>query len=340
MGEQFKWNPSTDRMGQMLLQAVYMEDQVTLEHLIKQKADLEAQDETGATPLTIAATRNMPNTVSWLLAKRANCTPKDSAGYSALTWACIKGNLEVVRLLLNAQADLQELVGSNGKTPLSMAAERGHQRVVEELLAKRARVEQPNEDGSTALMCAAHQCEAEVVYYLLSRNSIVNVADSEGWTALMHTMNAPAIVTDGPGNEGGERKVLVEGVLGKKTTLELLLLHKADVSAQAEDGLAPLIIGASNERPTAIKQLLEANAQANMATQKGQTAMIMAAAHDLSSVVKTLIIGNADVNQPNAKGDCPLSEGERLGHKDVVELLKKAGALPPKGGKKKKGKKK
>ncbi|CAE8622026.1 unnamed protein product, partial [Polarella glacialis] len=100
MGEQFKWNPSADRMGHMILQAVFMEDQVTLEHLVKQKANLEARDDTGATPLMIAATRNKPNTVSWLLSHRATCSGKDSEGFSALTWACIKGNLEVAQILI------------------------------------------------------------------------------------------------------------------------------------------------------------------------------------------------------------------------------------------------
>lgn len=63
MGEHFKLNPSAEKVGQMMRQAVYMEDQVTLEHLMKQRADLEAKEEsTGATPLHIAAIQCKPGT--------------------------------------------------------------------------------------------------------------------------------------------------------------------------------------------------------------------------------------------------------------------------------------
>eukprot|EP00435_Cladocopium_sp_Y103_P028497 s2_g7.t1 len=335
MGEQFRWNPSDDEMGQMLLQAVYMQDQVTLDHLIRQKANLEARDETGATPLHIAVTRNMPKTVQWLLRHRASCSATDGDGYQALTWACIKGHLQIVKILLEAKASTAEAALSTGKTPLSLAAERGHMPVVQELLSKQAKVDQLNGDGSTALHSACHRCEVEIVAHLLERKSLVNALDNEGWTPLMYAMNSNAATSDGPRPELGERKVHVDGVIGAKSTLELLLLHKADVNAQSMDGLSPLIIVSAHDRPHAAKQLLSAKAQVNMANAKGQTAMLMAANNDLPVVAKTLIMGNADVNQANTKGESPLSVSEQLGFKDVAELLKSAGALPPKGGKKK-----
>ncbi|CAE7667629.1 unnamed protein product [Symbiodinium pilosum] len=335
MGEQFRWNPSAERMGQMLLQAVYMEDQVTLEHLIKQKANLEARDETGATALHIATTRNMPSTVSWLLRHRADCFAKDGDGYHALTWACIKGHLQIVKILLEARASIEEAASSSGKTPLSLAAERGHKEVVEELLAKQARLDQTNTDGSTPLHAAAHQCEVEIVAHLLSRKSIVNVADNEGWTPLMYAVNSPTSARDSVRPELNERKVHIEGAIGKKSTLELLLLHKADANVQSVEGLSPLIIVCAYDRPHAVKQLLDAKAQVNMATAKGQSAMLMAAVNDLPGVAKALIVGNADVNQANGKGESPLSVSEKNGFREVADLLKSAGALPPKGGKKK-----
>ncbi|CAE7840320.1 unnamed protein product [Symbiodinium sp. CCMP2592] len=335
MGEQFRWNPSEDRMGQMLLQAVYMEDQVTLEHLIKQKANLESRDETGATALHIATTRNMASTVSWLLRHRADCFAKDGDGYHALTWACIKGHLQIVKILLEARASIEEAASSSGKTPLSLAAERGHMEVVEELLAKQARLDQTNTDGSTPLHAAAHQCEVEVVARLLSRKSLVNVADNEGWTPLMYAVNSPAAASDSVRPELSERKVHIEGAIGRKSTLELLLLHKADANAQSVDGFSPLIIVCAYDRPHAVKQLLDAKAQVNMATMKGQSAMLMAAVNDLPVVAKALIAGSADVNQANGKGESPLSVSEKNGFREVADLLKSAGALPPKGGKKK-----
>jgi len=126
MGEQFKWNPSNERVGQMLRQAVYMEDQVTLEHLVKQKADLESVDETGSTPLQIAASQSRPSTINWLVAHGAKIGKVDAEGFSALTWACVKGHRAAVAQLLTCRADAEAEMVTNGKTPLSMCAERGH----------------------------------------------------------------------------------------------------------------------------------------------------------------------------------------------------------------------
>mmetsp|Transcript_86350 Transcript_86350/g.119810 ORF Transcript_86350/g.119810 Transcript_86350/m.119810 type:complete len:213 (-) Transcript_86350:72-710(-) len=207
--------------------------------------------------------------------------------------------------------------------------------VVEELLAKQARLDQTNTDGSTPLHAAAHQCEVEVVARLLSRKSLVNVADNEGWTPLMYAVNSPAAASDSVRPELSERKVHIEGAIGRKSTLELLLLHKADANAQSVDGFSPLIIVCAYDRPHAVKQLLDAKAQVNMATMKGQSAMLMAAVNDLVAVAKALIAGSADVNQANGKGESPLSVSEKNGFREVADLLKSAGALPPKGGKKK-----
>ena len=65
--------------------------------------------------------------------------------------------MEIVRILLEARASMAEVTNSTGKTPLSLAAERGHVEVLHELLLKQAQVDQLNADGSTALHAAAHQ---------------------------------------------------------------------------------------------------------------------------------------------------------------------------------------
>lgn len=347
MGEQYKWNPSSERMGQMIRQAVYMEDQVTLEHLVKQKADLESVDETGATPLHIASTQCKPHTVKWLISRRADLCAMDQHGFSALTWACVKGHRTVVTELLAGRAPPDEplmwwrdkgqaLTASSGKTPLSLTCERGHLDCVEELLLRGAHIDSKNRDGTTPLMSAAHHAETEIVSFLLNRNVPVNSVDAEGWTPLMYSVNAPL-----PGlGEAGEQRVLLDGAVGRKSTTELLLLHKADCNAETPDGLTPLAIAAGQDRPQAVKRLLEGRASCNAVTAKGQSPLLLAAGADLPNVVRALIMAAAEVNQVSGKGESALLIAEKYGYKEVVDLLKKSGATAPKGKKKKKGKKK
>eukprot|EP00929_Paragymnodinium_shiwhaense_P001499 TRINITY_DN101725_c0_g1_i1.p1 TRINITY_DN101725_c0_g1~~TRINITY_DN101725_c0_g1_i1.p1 ORF type:complete len:338 (-),score=60.78 TRINITY_DN101725_c0_g1_i1:242-1255(-) len=337
MGEQFKWNPSTDRAGQMLRQAVYMEDVVTLEHLAKQKVDLEARDESGATPLHIAAIQCLPNTISWLLKKKADVNAIDGEGFSALTWACAKGHRESMSLLIAGGANITDLTKSSGKSPLAISAERGHIGCVQELLAKKADVHQANQDGTSALMCAAHRAETEVVLYLLDRNAASNATDVEGWTPLIYALNAE-VAPRAAGGENADKKVILDGVLGKRSTIEILMLHKADVNARTQDGLSPLIVASGRDRPSAAKKLLEAKAEVNLQSSRGQFALLMAAAHNLPDTLRALVVAQADVNMANAKNDSPLSLAEKYNYKDIVDLLTKAGAVKPKA--KKKSKKK
>jgi len=347
-------------MGQMLRQAVYMEDQVTLEHLVKKKADLEARDETGSTPLLVAATRCKTDTISWLISKRADLAAKDSEGFSPLSWACMKGHREVMCLLLNGRADIQELTEYSGKTPLALAAERGHFNCVLELVARGAHVgnreaeqsEHTCRNGSTALMCAAHQGETEVVAYLLERQSMVNTTDAEGWNALMHAVNAQVTqASTSGGGEDAEKRVGIDGVMGKRSATELMLLHGVDVNAQASDGLTALMIASGRDRPQAVKKLLEAGAQVNQTTVYGQNALMMSVAHGLPGVARLLILAAADVNHANEKKETALSIAEKYMappssmrlkendfYKECFDLLKRAGATDGKKGKK--GKKK
>mmetsp|Transcript_51963 Transcript_51963/g.137248 ORF Transcript_51963/g.137248 Transcript_51963/m.137248 type:complete len:340 (-) Transcript_51963:66-1085(-) len=339
MGEHFKWNPSTDRLGQMLRQAVYLEDQVTLEHILKQRANLEAKDENGWTPLHVASMQCKPDIISWLVAHRADMTITDGSGYTPMSWACLKGHLPVIRALLDKKADITALAESNGgKAPLSMCAELGHMECVLELLRRGAPLEAPNRDGTTALMCAAHHCQTEVVLHLLEKNSMINTVDKLGWHALMYAMNAQAPPISG-GGESSEQKVTIDGVMGKRTCCELLLLHGADVNHHSGDGLSALIIAAGRDRPQALKKLLEAKASVNVATLRGQTPLLMAAASGQTGMVRALIMAQAEVNHTNEKKDSALSLADKLGHKDVADLLKASGAKEDKK-KGKKGKKK
>jgi ankyrin repeat protein len=75
--------------------------------------------------------------VKLLLEKGADLEAKDEFGRTPLSWAAEEGHEGVVKLLLEKGADL-EAKDEFGQTPLSRAAESGHEAVVK-LLEKGAR---------------------------------------------------------------------------------------------------------------------------------------------------------------------------------------------------------
>lgn len=68
---------------------------------------------------------------------------QDSAGYSALHYACLNGHSECVRLLLMHEASAN-LPDSRGSSPLHLAAWAGHQDIVKLLLTQANRPANPN----------------------------------------------------------------------------------------------------------------------------------------------------------------------------------------------------
>jgi len=81
---------------------------------------------------------------------------KQSEADSALIHAAVENNLEGVKQLLAAGADVDTKVGGfiRGWTPLHFAARDGHKEVVEVLIAKGADVNAKDDDGDTPLFYA------------------------------------------------------------------------------------------------------------------------------------------------------------------------------------------
>ena len=100
----------------------------------------------------------------------------------ALSHAATIGNNEIVRILIDAGADLQDHEGS--KPPLHCASTLGHRETVEMLLDAGADINQPDDHGSTALMQASARGQVEIVKLLLSRGADRRLTDEQGANAV------------------------------------------------------------------------------------------------------------------------------------------------------------
>ncbi|TYK23969.1 ankyrin repeat-containing protein [Cucumis melo var. makuwa] len=110
----------------------------------------------------------------------------DISNTTALHTAATQGHIEIVDFLLEAGSGLATIARSNGKTALHSAARNGHLQVVRALLAKEPIVAtRTDKKGQTALQMASKGQNLEVVEELIKADpSSINMVDNKGNTAL------------------------------------------------------------------------------------------------------------------------------------------------------------
>ncbi len=141
------------------------------------------------------------NKVERLIREGANVRANDELGWTALHWASYRGYLRVARLLIEEGASVStpdkwgqtalHLVARDGhdkwgQTALHLAGHDGHAAVARFLIQiGRADVDAKDLDGETALMVASENGNAILVDLLIKEGADVDVKDNDGQTALM-----------------------------------------------------------------------------------------------------------------------------------------------------------
>jgi len=149
------------------------------------------------------------------------------------------------------------------RTPLSYAAQNGHEAVVQLLLEHKADVSAKDNNRWTALHIAAVYGHEAVVRLLLEHKADVGAKDNDGWTALH-----------------------IAAVYGHEAVVRLLLEHKADVGAKDNDGLTALHLAAVYGHEAVVQLLLERKADVGAKDNNGWTALHLAAVEGHEAVVQ------------------------------------------------------
>jgi ankyrin repeat protein len=235
-------------------------------------------NEWDSTPLYEAVWQGQIQTVKNLLAQACpDVTAVDKYGETPLHYAAAKGYGEIVRLLLEAGANVNG--SEREETPLHIAAEYGAIDAARVLVAAGANLNPINENGFTPLQLAIDKGHAEVAEVLLkggadanvgisppALNSAAKAGDPELVRMLIH---AGAKVN--PPSDGSESALETAALHQRLEAMAVLLSAGAD----ARRGVA-LHIAAKRAWIPGMKLLLGAGARSTDADESGQTPLMYA----------------------------------------------------------------
>jgi uncharacterized protein len=212
-----------------LVTALKAQNATAARALIKQRANVNAPDVDGSTPLQWAAHWNDLETVKALLAAGAKPNVASRYGVTPLHEAATIGSAPVVNALLRAGAKADTVYGE-GETPLMLAARSGNLESVKLLLEAGADANAAEAfRGQTALMLAATENHAAVVTALLAAGAKPNTRSVE-YTFQTLTGGAGGIIHDRP--QGGITALMLAARQGAFEAGAALIAGGAELAAE------------------------------------------------------------------------------------------------------------
>lgn len=262
--------------------------------LLRLRAEVTANAETGQTPLLVAAEKGFTEVAAVLLEHGVDMEAKDTAGDAALHVAGKLGHMELLKLLVEQKADLESL-NAAGQSLLHWALDNSKSDVARLLVESNASLGPIDAGGRMLLHWAVINGKKEAATLLMALGASSEVADAEGKSPLdlvpdRGDARLEWTVVLLPGFSAAKLQAMVK----EKKTPEGTWLHSA----------------AARGNVLACKALVEAGALPNLENSKGKKPIDLASELGLQDVVDYL--GGFDASSSGAGA-------ERIGSGEAFE---------------------
>jgi len=337
-------------VGCQTLLSAAVESSEMMALLLRQRAEVNAFDCKGKTPLCAAVEGGAATVVEMLLRAGADACArtrpgdeygKPREGTTPLLTAVYREKMAVVRLLLDAGADPNDpdRQSTNQDTPLLIAlgnAARDRNPsfigpselpgVVDLLIRRGADTNRPNQEGTTPLHLAAATGDSALVAALLARGANPTLANQKGETPLFYSQS-PGVVhlllARGASFAVGHSNPLLQRTLSLATA-RACLQAGASLAGTTEEGETPLHLAASSENSIKLLRLyLDQGANLEAVNAHGATPLAEAVGDSVK--VELLLRRGAHPNGASPATSMPLVAAIRSGAYAVVSLLLRHG---------------
>lgn len=292
---------------------------------------VDLRDAEGERALGRAAEGGHAEAVALLISSRADVNAPDDQGRTPLMRAAASpapGAEAVMEALLAAGAD-PSARDRRGRGLLYHMAESATPRKVAPLLAKG--IDWPSEDLSDALVRASVADRTQSLEVLLTLSNDPKVR-SRALCASIEGQRKQAVGTlltrgaDASGScEDGGRPLILAARAGDDELARQLIAAGADPSAPSRSGDTALIAAASRGHAAVVRRLLESGAPIDQRGERRLTALMAAAANGHLEVVNLLLTAGANPLHRDASDQRAVDLAEAAGHPDVAARLRKGG---------------
>ncbi len=286
---------------------------------------------------------DIPIVIDLLYHQRANVNAKDSNGNTPLHIAAHSGFKHIIELLFEHSFENYRIepedtinvieINNDGKTAYMIALDQGHREAAEFLkpetlagyIAKndRAHVKIMLDQGldahlkDKALLTASAYTKTEIATMLLAYGADINTKDGNGETPLHRASY-------------NHMNLSIAKHMQEIELINVLLAHGAEVNAKSNHGLTPLCMAVMSQcwfskfRPIEIITiLLNHGADIHTKTIMGKIPLHFA---NFKETAELLLETGANVNSKDTYGNTPLHEAASDGLRDIVAVLLKHGA--------------
>ncbi|XP_037305537.2 ankyrin repeat domain-containing protein 6b isoform X2 [Pungitius pungitius] len=212
-----------------------------------------------------------------------------------------KGHADNVVQLINKGAKVA--VTKYGRSPLHLAAYKGHIGVVRILLRAGCDLDIQDDGEQTALQRAAVVGNSDVISALVQEGCALDRQDKDG-NAALHEVSWH----------------------GFSQSVKVLVKAGANAHAKNKAGNSALHLACQNGHAQSAKVLLLGGARPDSKNHAGDTCLHVAARYNHVAVIRILLGAFCSVEEKNQAGDTPLHVAAALNHKKTVRLLLEAGA--------------
>lgn len=295
--------------------------------------------------LLMAVDSGMDDTVTALLAQDAEIDSKDSRKRTALHWAVVRGNFDVVSKLLKIpEKRIVDDKDLQGRTALHLAARSGEPKITAELLRANADFSALDNDGQTALMLAAEYGRGDALDELLrgganpatrddAQRSALDWASTKGFNdVVIKLLASPRLGDD---DDKAKKKALELAAKEGHLQVSITLYDHIKNSRLRESAVPTVLFSAAaaashaSLSPPIIDRLMKMVVDPNCRDKDKRTALMLAVLNEKGLLLEKLLGLGADPDlQDNKKRTalmmaCESDEGE------FVELLLQSANADP-----------